>query len=236
MGHIDDEPAQGQPSPASESSGGRHGDGTPPGFFIAFEGGDGVGKSTQVALLADYLRAQAHDVVVTREPGDSRIGPQVRATLLDGGEIDPKAEALLFAADRADHVTALIRPALEKGMVVITDRYVDSSLAYQGVGRGLGVEQVATLSEFATQGLRPDLTVMLDLDAEERRRRIERLGQYDRIEREPDHVHGRIRQAFLDLAAAAPGRYLVVDAARRPEEIAADIAARAEKMIGGVAT
>ncbi|WP_129668925.1 dTMP kinase [Phytoactinopolyspora endophytica] len=200
------------------------------GLFVAFEGGDGVGKSTQVDLLAKHLRTLGRDVVVTREPGGSRIGKEVRTILLDGGELDARAEALLFAADRADHVASLIRPALQRGAVVITDRYVDSSIAYQGVGRELGIDQVAALSEFATLGLRPDLTIILDLDAAERRRRVERLGQFDRIEREPDHVHARIRQAFLDLAAAAPGRYRVVDAARPADQVAAEVATAVKKV------
>jgi dTMP kinase len=200
------------------------------GLFIAFEGGDGVGKSTQVALLAEHLRAQGRDVVVTREPGDSRIGPQVRAIVLDGGELDERAEALLFAADRADHVTALIEPALRRGAVVITDRYTDSSVAYQGAGRQLGTAEVAALSEFATRGLRPHLTVLLDLDAAERRRRMEAVGDVDRIEREPDKLHETVRRTFLELAAAAPDRYLVLDAARPPEDIATDVAAAVEKV------
>lgn len=200
------------------------------GLFVAFEGGDGVGKTTQVQLLADHLRGQGRDVVVTREPGDSRIGPQVRSIVLDGGDLDARAEALLFAADRADHVASLIGPALQRGAVVITDRYTDSSIAYQGAGRGLGVEQVAALSEFATRGLRPDLTVVLDLAAAERRRRVERQGQSDRIEREPDQLHEYVRQAFLDLAAVDPDRYLVVAAARPPEDIAAEVAAAVEKV------
>ncbi|TDD99058.1 dTMP kinase [Jiangella asiatica] len=197
----------------------------PRGLFVAFEGGDGAGKTTQQRLLAEHLRAEGcDDVLVTREPGDSRIGPQVRAIVLDGGELDPRAEALLFAADRADHVAHLIRPALDRGAIVLVDRYIDSSIAYQGEGRGLGRDQIAALSQFATQGLLPDLTVVLDLDEEARRERMERQGSADRIEREPGHVHERVRRAFLDLAAAAPERYLVVDAARPPQDVAADIA------------
>ncbi|WP_222851298.1 dTMP kinase [Phytoactinopolyspora mesophila] len=201
------------------------------GLFIAFEGGDGVGKSTQVELLAEHLRGQGRDVVVTREPGDSRIGPQVRSIVLDGGELDERAEALLFAADRADHVAALIKPALQRGAVVITDRYTDSSVAYQGAGRALGTAEVAALSDFATQGLRPHLTVLLDLDAAERRRRMLALGQFDRIEREPDQLHENVRRAFLELAASAPERYLVVDATRPPEDIATDVAAAVDKVM-----
>lgn len=201
------------------------------GALIAFEGGDGVGKTTQVRMLADYLRGQHRDVVVTREPGDSRIGTQVRAIVLNGGDLEPRAEALLFAADRADHVTSVLRPAMRAGSVVLTDRYVDSSIAYQGAGRELGTAEVAVLSEFATQGLVPALTILLDLEPGERRRRLERLGEFDRIEREPDDVHQRIRQAFLDLAAAAPERYLVLDAARAADDLATEIAAATEKMI-----
>jgi dTMP kinase len=200
------------------------------GLFVAFEGGDGVGKTTQLALLADRLRAQGRDVVVTREPGDSRIGAQVRAIVLDGGEIDARAEALLFAADRADHVASVVEPALRRGAVVLTDRYVDSSVAYQGAGRGLGVEQVAALSEFATGGLRPDLTVVLDLDEPARRARVEQQGHADRIERESADLHERVRQAFLALAAAAPERYVVLDASRSPAEVAADVAVAVDKV------
>lgn len=203
----------------------------PRGLFVAFEGGDGVGKTTQQALLADHLRAQGRDVVVTREPGDSRIGPQVRAIVLDGGELDPRAEALLFAADRADHVAHVVRPALERGAVVLVDRYVDSSITYQGEGRGLGREQIAAISRFATQGLLPHLTVVLDLDEAARAERVRRQGYVDRIEREPDHVHERVRRAFLELAAAEPHRYVVVDAGRAPDEVAADVAVAVEKVM-----
>ncbi len=203
----------------------------PRGLFVAFEGGDGVGKTTQQALLAEHLRAQGRDVVVTREPGDSRIGPQVRAIVLDGGELDARAEALLFAADRADHVAHVVRPALERGAVVLVDRYVDSSITYQGEGRGLGREQIAAISRFATQGLLPDLTVVLDLDEAARAERVRRQGYVDRIEREPDHLHERVRRAFLELAAAEPDRYLVVDAGRAPDEVAADIIVAVDKVL-----
>lgn len=202
----------------------------PSGLFVAFEGGDGVGKTTQLALLAERLRARGRDVVVTREPGDSRIGAQVRAIVLDGGEIDARAEALLFAADRADHVASVVEPALRRGAVVLTDRYVDSSVAYQGAGRGLGVEQVAALSEFATGGLRPHLTIVLDLDEPARQARVERQGHADRIERESTELHERVRQAFLALAAAAPERYVVLDASRTPAEVAADVAVAVDKV------
>ncbi len=202
----------------------------PRGIFIAFEGGDGAGKSTQIVRLAVLLRADGRDVVVTREPGDSRIGVQVRDIVLDGGDLDPRAEALLFAADRADHVAHLIRPSLERGAVVLVDRYTDSSVAYQGVGRGLGVDEVAAVSRFATAGLVPDLTVLLDVSPSTGRDRVRSQGTADRIERESDAMHERIRQAFLDLAAAAPERYLVVDAERPVDDVAADIAASVRKL------
>lgn len=182
------------------------------GLFVVFEGGDGAGKSTQIALLTQRLRNAGRTVVVTHEPGGSRIGKQVRAMLLDGDDIDPRAEALLFAADRADHVASVIRPALAEGSVVISDRFVDSSVAYQGIGRGLGVDDVLGLSEFAVAGVRPDLTVVLDVDLQVGRARVAANGAADRIERAPDELHRRVRQAYLDLAATAPDRYLVLDA------------------------
>lgn len=201
------------------------------GLFVAFEGGDGAGKSTQVEQLAQRLRAAGHEVVVTREPGDSRIGPQIRSIVLDGGDLDLRAEALLFAADRADHVASVIRPALDRGAVVLVDRYVDSSIAYQGVGRGLGAEPVAALSAFATDGLTPHLTVVLDVAAETGRARVRRGGPADRIEREPDQLHQTVRQAFLDLAADAPERYLVLDAARPVPDLAAEIGKAVEALL-----
>lgn len=204
-----------------------------PGLFIAFEGGDGAGKSTQAELLAGRLRAAGREVVLTFEPGDSRIGPDVRRIVLDVASdgLDARAEALLYAADRAEHVASLVRPALERGAVVITDRYIDSSVAYQGAGRRLGTGQIADLSRFATDGLLPDLTVVLDVPELVRRGRIEGLG--DRLEREADEFHVVVRQAFLDQAASDPARYLVLDGTLPPDELAAAIAERMDKVIGG---
>lgn len=201
------------------------------GILVAFEGGDGVGKSTQARLLADRLRANGREVVLTFEPGDTRIGPDVRRLVLDVANdgLDARAEALLYAADRAEHVGAVVRPALRRGAVVITDRYVDSSIAYQGVGRSLGVDEVATLSEFATGGLTPDLTVLLDIPSDVRRGRIEGLG--DRLEREADGFHERVRRAFLERANVTPERYLVLDGSLPPDELALLIAERVEKVI-----
>lgn len=205
----------------------------PAGVFVAFEGGDGAGKSTQARRLAERLRASGQEVVLTFEPGDSRIGKDVRRLVLDVASegLDARAEALLYAADRAEHVASLVRPALERGAVVITDRYIDSSVAYQGAGRGLGTEQIAELSRFATGGLVPDLTVVLDVPEPVRRGRIEGLG--DRLEREVDEFHVIVRQAFLDRAAGDPDRYLVLDGTRPPDELADAVAERMEKVMGG---
>lgn len=197
-----------------------------PGFFVAFEGGEGAGKSTQARLLAGWLREQGRPVVLTREPGDSPIGPAVRALLLDPATagLSARAEALLYAADRAEHVASVVRPALLGGAVVVSDRYADSSTAYQGAGRGLGVDAIARLSSWATGGLVPDLTVLLDVDPSVGLRRP--TGPADRLEREPPDFHRRVRDAFRQIAAANPGRYLVLDATRSPERTAADVRER----------
>lgn len=187
------------------------------GLFIALEGGDGAGKSTQAGLLRDWLEGLGHTVVMTREPGGTPFGSAVRELVLHGDHVAPRAEALLFAADRAHHVETLIRPALERGEVVITDRYLDSSIAYQGAGRDLGVDEVRSLSVWATGGLAPTLTVVLDLPAEVGRTR--RGGVHDRLESESSAFHGAVRKLFLSLAAADPDRYLVVDGQLRPEQI-----------------
>lgn len=183
------------------------------GLFIAFEGGDGAGKSTQAARLSDALESRGLTVLRTREPGGTPIGEKLRSLVLDHGHgtIDARTEALMFAAARAAHAHQVIRPALAQGTVVITDRYVDSSVAYQGVGRGLGAEGVLSLNEWATEGLHPHLTVLLDVDpAHGRRRRTAGDTAEDRLESEPDEFHSAIRHAFLDLAEAAPSSYLVL--------------------------
>src|SRR5215218_3708901 len=187
------------------------------GRFIVFEGGDGAGKSTQVKLLGRWLGAQGYDSVLTREPGATPTGARLREVLLDGGALTPRAEALLFAADRAHHVDTVVRPALERGAMVVSDRYADSSVAYQGSGRHLGVAEVGQLSRWATQGLVPDLTIVLDVDPALGRTR--RGDAHDRLEAEPDDFHARVRARFLELARKAPSRYLVVDASLPPERI-----------------
>ncbi len=205
------------------------------GRFLVFEGGEGAGKSTQVNRLAERLRGQGRDVVVTREPGATDVGARIRALVLGHGPstVAPRAEALLYAADRAHHVATVIRPALDRGAVVISDRYVDSSLAYQGAGRTLPVDEVSWLSRWATGGLKPDLVVLLDVDPAIGLRRVENRGEgIDRLEGEALPFHERVRYAFLDLAAAEPGRYLVIDAARPAGTFDADIDARVDRLLG----
>lgn len=168
------------------------------GVFVVLEGGDGSGKSTQVPLLAARLRDAGREVAVTREPGGTDLGAQVRALVLGGGAVDPATEALLIAADRAEHVAAVVRPALDRGAVVVSDRHVPSSLAYQGVARGLGVDEVVRLSAWATRGLEPDVVIVLDVPPGEAARR--RAGPQDRMEREPDEFRAVVNQAYRDLA------------------------------------
>lgn len=194
------------------------------GIFVVLEGGEGAGKTTQLGLLEHWLREAGHPVVRTREPGGTEIGERIRTLVLDHGqgEVDPRTEALLMAASRAAHVQQKIRPALEAGAVVLCDRYVDSSLAYQGAGRGLGVEPVEQVNRWATGGLCPHLTVVLDLVPElSRQRRSTRDGggDGDRIESAEDSFHATLRQAFLDRAAQSPQRYLVLDASGPAEQI-----------------
>src|SRR5215213_6461346 len=199
------------------------------GRFIVFEGGDGAGKSTQVKLLGRWLGAQGYDSVLTREPGATPTGARLREVLLDGGALTPRAEALLFAADRAHHVDTVVRPALQRGAIVVTDRYADSSVAYQGSGRDLGTAEVAQLSRWATQGLIPDLTVVLDVDPATGRAR--RGEEQDRLEAEPDEFHGRVRDRFLELARGAPSRYLVVDASLPPDQVHELVVARLAQVL-----
>jgi dTMP kinase len=194
-----------------------------PGVFLAFEGGDGAGKSTQADMLADWLAAGGHPVVRTHEPGGSPIGAQVRRLLLSVGEhpLSPRAEALLYAAERAEHVASVVAPAMRRGDVVVCDRYLDSSVAYQGVGRGLGADQVEQISRWATDDLVPTLTVLLDLDPSLALSRSD--DPADRLESEPVGFHRRVRRAFLDLAAREPHRYVVLDAARSASAVHADV-------------
>lgn len=207
------------------------------GAFVVLEGGDGAGKSTQLRRLVQELLAAGHDVVRTREPGGTALGEQVRELVLDPahGPVDARTETLLFAAARAAHVEQLIRPALAAGRSVVCDRFADSSAAYQGAGRGLGLDRVVELNDWAAAGLVPDLTVLLDVPAETgRARRAVRDGTAgDRLESEPDAFHDATRRAFLELAARAPARYLVLDAARPADELAEEIAAAVRPLLPG---
>ena len=198
-------------------------------LFISFEGGEGSGKSTQTELLKTYLESIGETVLLTREPGGTVLGEKLRAILLahETGSISPRAEALLYAADRAHHVYSLIKPALEGGSAVITDRYLDSSIAYQGAGRVLQPAEVARISRWATETLTPTLTVILDLPAEIG---LARLDSQDRLEAEPLAFHERVRQEFLNLANVDPERYLVVNALQTREQIHAQIVDRVSKL------
>jgi dTMP kinase len=189
-----------------------------PGVFVVFEGGDGVGKSTQVERLCAWLHVRGREVVRTFEPGDSGLGRQVRAIVLDPatGEVDPRAEALLYAADKAQHLASVVRPALARGAVVVCDRYVDSMIAYQGAGRVLDPEEVEWVARWATADLRPDLTVLLDVDPG---LAVGTKLDKDRLEAAGEPFHDRARHFFLALAARDPGGYLVLDARRTREEI-----------------
>jgi dTMP kinase len=200
------------------------------GLFVAFEGGDGAGKSTQLALLAEHLEQHGFDVVRTSEPGGSQVGRRIRAIVLDPatGVIDDRTETLLYAADKAEHVATVLRPALDRGAVVLTDRYVDSTLAYQGAGRNLGVDDVAMVARWATSGLRPHLTVLLDLAPAHG---LGRLGGVDRLESEPLQFHERVRAEFRRLATTDPEHYLVVDADRAADDIAHEVSAVVDALL-----
>lgn len=205
------------------------------GLFIAFEGGDGAGKSTQAARLAEALESRGLSVLRTREPGGTPIGEKLRSLVLDHGHghIDARTEALIFAASRAAHAEQVIRPALERGGIVLTDRYIDSSVAYQGTGRGLGAGAVRSLNEWATSGLEPQLTVLLDVEpGVGRGRRTAGDVAEDRMESEADDFHAQIRAAFLKLAGERPEAYLVLPAHLPVDELAGRILARVDALLG----
>ncbi len=200
------------------------------GVFVCFEGGEGGGKSTQARLLTSWLQEQGREVLLTFEPGDTPVGKELRRIVLSPstGALSPRTEALLYAADKAEHVDTVVQPALDRGEVVVMDRYVDTTLAYQGAGRELRLEDVEHVARWATHGLRPHLTVVLDVDPAEGHARFE--GR-DRIEAEPLEFFLRARQSFLDLAAADPEHYLVLDASRPVDDLAAEIRARVEVLL-----
>lgn len=188
------------------------------GLFIALEGGEGSGKSTQSTLLTQWLQARGTQVLPTREPGGTPVGSNLRGILLDPGTgtLSPRTEALIYIADKAEHVARVIDPALADGAVVITDRYVDSTLAYQGAGRDLRLDELERIARWATAGLRPHLTILLDVDP---RVGLLRAGEPDRIEAEPLEFHDRVRSHFLDLAAADPDHYVVLDADQAADDV-----------------
>jgi dTMP kinase len=198
------------------------------GLFVTFEGGDGVGKTTQARLLEDWLTGEGRSVVRTREPGGTEVGVLIRDIVLHHrGDVSSRAEALLYAADRAHHVATVVRPALARGEVVIQDRYLDSSVAYQGAGRVLDAHEIRNLSLWAAGGLLPDVTVLLDLDPAAARARLDADDKpFDRLEAEKSDFHARVRAAFLALAAAEPARFLVLDAALPADELAIAIRER----------
>ena len=202
------------------------------GLFVCFEGGEGAGKSTQSRLLRDWLVARGHTVLLTFEPGDTEVGKELRRIVLDPatGELSDRTEALLYAADKAEHVDHVVLPALARGEVVITDRYVDSTLAYQGAGRTLDVGEVEAVARWATGDLRPHLTVVLDLAPEAG---LDRFTGRDRIEGQSLEFHQRVRQGFLDLAAADPDHYVVLDARAAVEDIATAIRGRLAPLLEG---
>ncbi|MDO5068041.1 MAG: dTMP kinase [Propionibacteriaceae bacterium] len=205
------------------------------GVFVVFEGGDGVGKSTQVERLAGWLAQQGLPHLVTRQPGGTRIGNKLRQILLDPGhqELQARTEALVYAADKAQHVEEVILPALDRGEVVLCDRYVDSMVAYQGAGRVLDFAEVERVAAWATGGLVPDLTVLLDADP---RQAVARLRTPDRLEAAGLDFHRRAREHFLHLARRAPERYLILNARNSRDRIAASVAAAVDSLVAGLSS
>lgn len=188
------------------------------GLFITFEGADGCGKTTQIKLLDEYLRSEGYQTLLTREPGSKGLGIKLREILLNyDGEVSPRCESFLFLADRAQHVDCIIKPALKRGVIVLCDRHTDSTVAYQGYGRGLNLEQIYSLNNIATSGLKPDLTIVLDVDVETSQCRVGK--EKDRMESAGVEFFERVRQGFLEIAKSEPQRVKVIDSTRTIEEI-----------------
>ena len=202
----------------------------PTGVFVCFEGGEGAGKSTQTRALESWLQSEGYAVRLTFEPGDTEVGRRVRQIVLDPatGDLADRTETLLYAADKAEHVETVVLPALERGEVVITDRYVDSSLAYQGAGRALDLAEVEQVQRWATRDLRPHLTVVLDLAPEQG---LGRFAERDRIEGESVEFHERVRKAFVEMASADPDHYLVMDARRPVDDLATEVRHRVQPLL-----
>ena len=200
------------------------------GVFVCFEGGDGSGKSTQSRRLAAWLGEEGYVALLTFEPGDTEVGRLLRTIVLspETGEISDRTEALLYAADKSEHIDSVVQPALDRGEVVITDRYVDSMLAYQGTGRALDITEVEVVARWATHNLRPHLTVVLDLEPEHG---LGRFAERDRIEGESLEFHQRVREGYLRMAKADPDHYLVLDARADVDEIAAQVRAAVEPLL-----
>jgi len=204
------------------------------GLFLTFEGGDGSGKTTQINRLVAWLESQGQTVVLTREPGGTDLGVELRNIVMHRkGFIAPRAEALLYAADRSHHIHTLVRPALERGDIVVQDRYLDSSVAYQGAGRVLDPDEVRELSLWGTERLMPDLTVLLDVPASvAKARQAAEDRDYDRLEAEAEEFHTRVRESYLALAEAEPERFLVVNGELPIEEIHQVIITRVSDLLG----
>ncbi|MGI8407463.1 MAG: dTMP kinase [Actinomycetota bacterium] len=204
------------------------------GYFVVFEGGEGAGKTTQIEAFVKSLEAQGRDVVATREPGGTALGARIRELLLDpeNPTMDERAEALLYAADRAQHVSEIIKPSLDAGKIVVSDRFIDSSLAYQGLARGLGLEEIYRLSEFATCGLMPDIVFYMCVEPEEGMRRVG--ASRDRMEQEDDGFHERVGAAYLEIAERYPRRFVVIDGARPQSEVHADIVKAFDERTAGI--
>ncbi|HHU32367.1 MAG: dTMP kinase [Zhaonellaceae bacterium] len=206
------------------------------GYFITIEGPDGAGKTTQLKMLRDYLLGKGYEVILTREPGGTPLAEKIRNLLLDpaSGEICPVAEALLYAASRAQHVAEVILPSLQQGKIVLCDRFVDSSIVYQGLGRGIEPQAIIDINHFATQGITPDLTILLDLTPEQGMARLakrnkEKSQELDRLEQESLEFYHKVRQGYLDLAKTSPERYKVIEADDSIENIQQRIVALIDK-------
>ena len=202
------------------------------GVFITFEGPDGSGKTTQIRLLSEYLKEKSYPVVLTREPGGTEISEKIRSIILDpeNSEMDPMTEALLYAAGRAQHVAQLIKPSVEEGKIVLSDRFMDSSIAYQGYGRNLG-DKIRIINEYAVAGVHPDLTFFLDLSAEDGMKRAEHRQKLDRLEQESIDFHKKVYEGYLELSKIYKDRYVIIDASRSVEDISKEIIARFEEYI-----